>query len=145
LTYPRGTAFHEAGHAIVGWSFGLEVRAVRVSADDASGGADIAPHGHLSLAEQLAIYLAGIEAENLFQAPAHRWVFGSDFDAIQKLLAAHEITNGQGPALRECGRAIARKRLKMYRAKVVALAERLMECGSVEASEFGSFVGGRTA
>jgi hypothetical protein len=36
--YPRGTAYHEAGHAIVAWSFDVEVGTIHVMADDASGG-----------------------------------------------------------------------------------------------------------
>jgi ATP-dependent Zn protease len=39
--YPRGTAYHEAGHAVVAWSLGLPIGAVSVSDDDASGGTQI--------------------------------------------------------------------------------------------------------
>jgi hypothetical protein len=35
--YPRGTAYHEADHAVVAWSFGLHVGAISVVAEDACG------------------------------------------------------------------------------------------------------------
>jgi Peptidase M50B-like len=140
LTYPRGTAFHEAGHGIVAWSFGLDVKSIRVSLDEASGSTDTSHPDHLSLVEQIAIHMAGIESEKLFEAPAHWWAFGSDFQEIQNLLATHEITNGEGPVLREQGRALARARLELHRTKVIGLAQLLVERGSIDASAFRTFI-----
>ena len=37
MTYPRGIAYHEAGHAVVGWALGLRVTVSRVFYDDAKG------------------------------------------------------------------------------------------------------------
>ena len=37
MTYPRGIAYHEAGHAVVGWSLNLQVRVSRVFYDDVKG------------------------------------------------------------------------------------------------------------
>ena len=40
--FSRGTANHEAGHAVVAWFFDLPVRSVRVEAEDDSGSTEIA-------------------------------------------------------------------------------------------------------
>jgi hypothetical protein len=69
--YPRGTAYHEAGHAVVAWSFGLQVGTISVLADDASGSTQIAPAGHLGLVEQIAVCAAGYTAEKTFDYPTH--------------------------------------------------------------------------
>jgi ATP-dependent Zn protease len=37
MTYLRGVAYHEAGHAVVGWALGLPVRLTRVFHDDVKG------------------------------------------------------------------------------------------------------------
>ena len=42
-----GTAYYEAGRAIVAWSLGLEVQSIRIHADDAGGGAVIGSADHL--------------------------------------------------------------------------------------------------
>ena len=65
--YPRGTAYHEAGHAVVAWALGLPVRTIRVRVDYAGGDAEIGPADHLSLIEQVAICSAGSAAEEVFE------------------------------------------------------------------------------
>jgi hypothetical protein len=37
MTYPRGIAYHEAGHAVVGWALGLRVGISRLFYDDVKG------------------------------------------------------------------------------------------------------------
>ena len=57
-----------------------------------------------------------------------------------ELFADHEITNGEGAALREQGRVITRERLKIHSAKVAVLAKQLIEFGTVEGAEFGLLI-----
>ncbi|ANY78440.1 hypothetical protein BB934_09535 [Microvirga ossetica] len=54
----RRTAFHEAGHAVVGWALGLEVGWVRII-DDSNGKADVAIPDDLSLVDQIAVAMGG--------------------------------------------------------------------------------------
>ena len=71
---PRSTAVHEAGHAVVAWSFGLPVHSIRVTYSDAKGwhgGTDTDKPDHLSLVEQIAICAAGGIAEETFDCPTH--------------------------------------------------------------------------
>jgi ATP-dependent Zn protease len=64
--YPRGTAYHEAGHAVVAWALSLPVGTIRVWEEDAGGGTEIGSASHLSLIEQIAIRAAGHAAEQVF-------------------------------------------------------------------------------
>ena len=63
----QSTAVHEAGHAVVAWSFGLPIGAVSVNAEDASGKTEISSSDHLKLAEQIAISCAGGIAQAVFE------------------------------------------------------------------------------
>lgn len=134
--YPRGTAFHEAGHAVVGWSLGLGVRAVHIGDDDASGAAEIG-YADLSLIEQIALCSAGIAAENAFECPVDELAGAQDREKIYELLKANEISEeGQGAALRGEGYNCARECLGTHMSEVIRLAERLAQRGRVDASEF---------
>ena len=135
--YSRGTSYHEAGHAVVAWSLGLPVRAVRVS-DDASGGALIGDADQLPLIEQIAICSGGIAAESLFGNPTHELAGFNDRLMIFHLLEGTGISeeDGQGEARREEGYNFACARLERHRNKVIALAERLIESGHVDRTEF---------
>jgi ATP-dependent Zn protease len=143
--YPRATAFHEAGHAVVAWSLGLPVGVIRVSDDDASGGTEIGPADHLSLTEQIAVWSAGHAAERLFECPAHELADARDRHEILKLLRANGISEEQGPALRDQGYDSAKRCLETYRSKVITLADRLVERGSVDTSEFARLMDGNAS
>jgi ATP-dependent Zn protease len=135
--FPRATAFHEAGHAVAAWSFGLSVKAVRVSSSDASGGAEIGDADHLPLIEQVAICLAGIAAEDIFGFKTHELAAFSDYAKVLELIEANGISEvEQGLKLRNDGYDCAHSHLEIHKSRVVELAERLSEKGRVGASEF---------
>jgi hypothetical protein len=140
MTYPRGVAYHEAGNAVVGWALGLRVTVSRVFYDDAKdwkGETKIDDAGHLSLPEQIAICAAGYTAEWFFQCPTHDRASDGDNEKIYLLLKAAGISEQDHPARIDDGNTVARHHLEAHRGKVIALAERLAECGHVDdASEF---------
>jgi hypothetical protein len=141
--YPRSTAFHEAGHAVVAWSFGLAVDAVWVNADDASDGANISPSDHLPLAEQIAVWWSGTAAESVFECPSHEYAAFGDHAGVMELLEVHGISEEErGPALRAEAFGIATARLEANKTRVIELAERLVINGRVDASEFLQFMNG---
>jgi hypothetical protein len=136
--YSRGTAYHEAGHAIVAWSFGLQVGPIHVQADDASGDALIGPTDHLTLVEQIAVCAAGYTAENVFDhRHPNRLAAACDHTRIRKLLEDSRITEGpEAQTLRLKGGNCAGDILLAHKDRVVRLAEKLVQDGSVDAAEF---------
>jgi ATP-dependent Zn protease len=69
-----GAAYHEAGHAIVLWVFGLQVDsvAIGIAGDDAAGHTKImGSDEHLSEFDRIVISEAGLEAQEVFEAPTH--------------------------------------------------------------------------
>lgn len=68
-----GAAYHEAGHAVIASALGLSVgrMEIAINGDDAKGAADIEIEGALllPLVDQLAICAAGMEAQEVFEAP----------------------------------------------------------------------------
>jgi hypothetical protein len=95
--YPRGICFHEAGHAVVLWTFAVPVAAIRVTFTEERGwygGTDIAgTAGHLPLLEQFAAFAAGYTAENVFDCHAHDKAAHDDHGQIAALLLDKRIRN----------------------------------------------------
>ena len=143
--YPPGTAYHEAGHAVVGWSFGLRVGGVRVSDNDSSGTAEIDGAEHLPLVDQIAIRFAGVAAEAVFGHPTHELIASGDRQEVMKLLAAHGVFehNGDARKLRDLGYRNAKERLEKNRDKVIALAEWLVIHGEIKEADMRALLLGR--
>jgi ATP-dependent Zn protease len=135
--YPRGTSYHEAGHAVVAWSLGLRVEAISVRSEDAGGGAEIGPADHLSLVEQIAVCCAGCATEEAFEYQAHELASFMDMDKIREILEGNGIPEGEEAlSYRSKGYERARSLLEINRDKVIKSAERLVECGHIGADEF---------
>jgi len=100
--HPRGSAYHEAGHAVVAWALGLSVGTVRV--DDAGGRTEMGPAHYLSLIEQVAICSAGSAAEEVFECSAHELASFDDHAKVSTLIKANGVPEEEhGPALRDEG------------------------------------------
>lgn len=99
--YSRGTAYHEAGHAVVAWSCDLHVGPISISAEDASGKARISPADRLMLIEQIAVCAAGYEAENVFgHHHENPHAAGLDRNRIRELLEDRGVAEG---VTKRCG------------------------------------------
>lgn len=135
--YPRGTAYHEAGHAVVAWSLGLQVRGVRVSDEDASGGAEIGGADRLSLVDHISLCAAGYAAERVFDCRTHELAGFNDRLKIMELITRSGKSEEEyGPALRDEGYERARELLVRHERKVNQLAGQLVEHGYVDAADF---------
>jgi ATP-dependent Zn protease len=136
--FPRGTAYHEAGHAVVAWSFGVKIASVRVQADG-EGGTDHPPgvDGHLLLEQKLEILAAGKAAEKLFGYRAGDLAAIDDIGAMWMLLSRHGIDDeaGRQEFISESERR-ALTRLNDHKNRVIRLAERLSKTGRVGFEEF---------
>lgn len=121
----RGVAFHEAGHAVVALALGLHVARVEIFEDDYSGATDIAPSDHLSLVDQIAICVAGMNAGEMFNAPAsHEYADSGDHGMVVELL--DDIAEAEGYILRQKGHQRAWDLLKAHKQRVEAIAARLL-------------------
>ncbi len=128
-----GAAYREAARAVVAWSFGLKVDGIDVRIEEARG-ADIGIADHLPLVDQIAVIVAGNEAEHVFDSPADP---DGNSDDLRKLIELLRRTPpAQGIALRSKGRERARQCLIAHWAKVIRVAERVAEIHHVDAAGF---------
>jgi ATP-dependent Zn protease len=141
--YRCGPAFHEAGHAVVAWSLGLPVDGVAIGLEDdeTKGCAWIATaQGHLSLIDRLAVWLAGIEAEDFFHSWTHELAGVSDLDNAKGVIEAEtpdeDVPEEKIDALLNAGHARARELIAGNEIRCRRLAARLEEQRQVSADEF---------
>ena len=77
--YPEGTAYHEAGHAVVAYALGLRVGGIHINEHDEAGGAAVSDWVmSRSFVEQAALRLAGMKAQTLWGKPSPQPLGGSD-------------------------------------------------------------------
>jgi len=120
----RGAAFHEVGHVVVAMHLGLTVGEIEIS-DDGSGRSQIAPPDHLPIIDQIALCVAGIEAQELFNCHTHELAAAADYGKIIGLvdgLTDAEILQHRVAAYRR-----ALEILEKHRTEVERLAHHLIE------------------
>lgn len=120
----RGAAFHEAGHIVVAHYFGLLVGEIEI-ADDGSGKADIGSANHLPLVDQMALCVAGIEAQELFNCRTHEGTATKDYAKVIDLVKG--LTEAESLELRNAGYRRALEILEKRRPEVERLAHYLIE------------------
>jgi ATP-dependent Zn protease len=82
-------AYHEAGHAVVAWSFDLVVGSVHLDVANNSGHAKIADAHRLEdVTHRVAVSYAGFEAEDTFKRPAVFVRAQDDFDRASEAFAS---------------------------------------------------------
>jgi hypothetical protein len=120
----RGAAFHEAGQVVVAIHFGLTVGKIEIS-DDGSGKSQISPSDHLPLVEQIALCVAGIEAQGLFDCHTHSLAAATDYGMVIGLVDG--FTEAESLGCRNAGYLRALEILKKQRPEVERLASHLIE------------------
>ena len=140
----QANAYHEAGHAIVGWALGLPVVEITIRDDRPGENTKFTGHAeHLPLVDQVAICNAGRQAEEVFGHLLNSWASGSDRTDTLKLLAANDIreTSEMERWIADgCERA--RELLLKHEHQVHRLAARLVECRRMDADAFEHFMQG---
>lgn len=131
----RGAAFHEAGHIVVAWSLGLAVGGaeIAIGGDDAKGTAEVQTPDHMDLLDQLAICAAGLEAQELFEAPTHEGAGWGDYGKMVELLG--DLEEEDQLRMMHQGHARASDLVSMHRAMVERLATALLDKKRLEADE----------
>jgi hypothetical protein len=118
----RDAAYHEAGHVVVARFFGLTVRQVEIE-EDGSGRADISSAERLPLVDQVAVCVAGIEAQELFDCPMHDHAALGDYLKVRELMAG--LTDAESYQCRQAGYLRALQILKSRLPEIDELAHRL--------------------
>src|SRR5262249_23565137 len=132
-----GAACHEAGHAIVLWVFGLRVDsvAIGIAGDDAAGHTKVVGSDeHLSEFDRIVISEAGLEAQEVFEAPTHDHAGLADYAKIIDVLG--DISEEESLKIRTAARERAREIILANRTKVTRLAEYLIENGRISGFAF---------
>ncbi len=120
----RGAAFHEAGHVVVARAFGLTVEKIEIGGDG-SGKATISSAAHLPPIDQIALCVAGIEAQALFNCSTHKYAAFADYAKVSALVES--LTDAESFELRNAAYMRALEILKKRAPEVERLANELIE------------------
>jgi hypothetical protein len=123
----RDAAYHEAGRVVVARCLGLTIREVEIE-EDGSGRADISSGEHLPLVDQIAVCVAGVEAQELFNCPMHEYAAIGDYQKVRLLLAG--LTHAESYEYRHAGYLRALQILKSRLPEIEALANQLLNNGA---------------
>ena len=129
----RGAAFHEAGHVIVAREFGLPIGeiAIGVDGDEAKGRTDIGSAHHLPLIDQIALCVAGVVAQALFDWPTYKLAGAGDYARVVELV--HGMTETNSLKLRTAANTRARAILERRATDVERLAKQLLRQRRIKA------------
>jgi len=128
-------AFHEAGHVVVARFLGLTVREVEIG-EDGSGRANISSAERLPLVDQIAVCVAGIEAQEFFNCPVHDHAALGDYLKVRELMAG--LSNAESYEYRQAGYLRALQILKSRLPEIEELAHQLFHQRRVELRDSSS-------
>ena len=128
----RGASYHEAGHAVVASALGLLVGQIHIApgGDDAAGNIEVECSKDLPLIDRLAVCLAGVNAQMMFDAPTHSRSGGGDHAKVIMLVAG--LDDDTSSTMRTAGHQRAWDLLHIHRSKVSSLAEYLIMHGAID-------------
>ena len=117
-------AYHEAGHAVVAWSFSVPVGGIYLDLQNESGHTDAPSHKHMDIdiARRIAFCLA-------FAPPGRPAKAAFDLGNVWEMLRDNGTTKDtpEGKALRNQDRDCADKQLRKHAVRVVRVAKRLLQ------------------
>jgi hypothetical protein len=120
----RATGFHEAGRVVVARFFGLTVGKIQIGENE-SGHSEIGSDEHLPLIDRIALCVAGIEAQALFNCPTQEHAAVTDYIKVRELV--QELTEAESLERRHAGYLRALEILKKRVTEVERLANELIE------------------
>ncbi len=139
----QANAYHEAGHAIVGWALCLAVVGITIRDDRPGEHANISGAERLPLIDRVALHNAGRQAEEVFGHPLPSWASDGDRIDTLNLLAANDIREtSEVKRWIADGCERARELLRKHKHQVHRLAARLVECRRMDADAFEHFMQG---
>jgi ATP-dependent Zn protease len=132
-----GAAYHEAGHAVILWAFGLQIDSIAIGmgGDDAAGHTKVTGSDeHLSEFDRIVVSEAGLEAQEVFEAPTHNHAGLTDYAKVIDILG--DISEEESLKIRTAARERAREIILANRTKVARLAAYLIENGCISGLAF---------
>jgi hypothetical protein len=122
-------AFHEAGHAVVGWLFGLPLAYIYLDLEKEGGEAAHKRVQSVCLVQQIAILYAGAVSEQIFKGPAVPRRANIDRVNVHLLLERNGTPEKEpeGQALQTRAYSSAEKLLRRHEAKVERVANSLLQ------------------
>jgi ATP-dependent Zn protease len=142
----RANAYHEAGHAIVGWALDLCVHEIAIRDDAPGHHTKTNGDERLPLIDLVALSNAGGQAEEVFEHLLPSWASTCDRVDTLNLLATNDIRDtAEAEKWIANGCARARELLRKHERRVHLLAARLIECRRMSADEFECFMRERDA
>jgi len=130
----KSTAIHEAGHAVVALGLGLKLGRIRIAidGDPTKGRVEIEEdQDHLPLIDRLAICVAGIDAQDLFEVEGHAFSGMSDMERVDQLVG-DDLSEREVLGFRNAGYGRAREILVRHLDEVEAVANALAEAGELD-------------
>jgi len=138
--YPEATAYHEAGHAVVACRLVLKVARIHIDEHGEGGGTEIECADGLTIVEQVALRVAGMEAENMSKQKSMLLLSQDDRKRLVILLSGHSDECRE--EICEKGFALARKLLDDHKDKVKRIAEDLIKHGQLSGGDFALIMRG---
>lgn len=122
----RCAAIHEAGHAVVAQFYGLQVVEIAIDTGvNATGNTKISSDAHLPIIDRVALCVAGVASQALFECPSREWWGMSDYVRIGTLVEG--LPRVESLEVRALGYQRAYGILRRRKTEVKRLAERLFE------------------
>jgi hypothetical protein len=100
-----GAAYHEAGHVIVAYAFGLDVAGIQIDDYGGGGSSEIQNPKERSLIEQAALCLAGGAAQKQFKCLTNRNAMKEDWKTFREI--TEDETRAQQCGAKRAGYALA--------------------------------------
>jgi len=146
LDYQRGTACHEAGHAVLLHSLGVPVTCVHIELNDEQGwrgGTDVLPGAdwHLGYGDRLVVLAAGRGAENFFKCHSYDRAWQDDLGKMINLLIEANVPEHEHWSRITEADSCARTVLGAKRIEVFRVVDLLVEYGKVDGSQFLHLMG----
>jgi len=131
--FVRGSAFHEAGHAVVAQYFGLKITALEIREDGSGKTETSGAIDDLSLIDRIALYCAGQASRTVFKCRSHAIAVSDCHGEIKKFVEG--LTEDHSLELRNAGYRRAIEILKSNAPEVERLANLLIQKRRIDGNE----------
>ena len=141
-------AVHESGHALVGLSYGLQIRGMHIDPDHESSGTKFLREDfdHLMLDDQVVVGLAGAEAVQIVGCEHVAKQALEDVELVRATLLRHGIDentaqgSARGKGIRKNARVWAQVILAPRRESIIELATALSEAGELDKEQIAALL-----